>query len=89
MKKYTVVKPGDYTKEHFAYIDKFKNSMDFLASQADIMFSLKDSDFKGVVCSEISAKIFGFKSGSNFLGKHLEDYPCEGMAKYANQVTEQ
>jgi len=89
MEKYTVVKPEDYTKEHLAYIDQFKDSTDFLATQMKLMFSLKNTDFRGIIGSDESAKVFGLKSGQDFADRHIVDYPCEGIAKCAEQITQQ
>ncbi|MCC2644389.1 MAG: hypothetical protein K0R94_167 [Burkholderiales bacterium] len=89
MDNYKIVQPGDYTKEHLECINKFKNSMYFFAPQTDIMFLLKDINFRGIIGSDVSAKTFGLKSGKDFIGKCIADFPCESIVKHAAQITRQ
>jgi len=89
MKKYTVIKPENYTKEHLAYIDQFKDSMTFLTHQTDLMCLLKDVNCRSIIGSDVSAKTFGFKTGRDFAGKLIADFPCESIASHAAQIIKQ
>jgi hypothetical protein len=89
MEKYKIVKPENYTKEHLGYIDQFRDSMTFVASQADFMCLLKDVNCRSIIGSDVSAKTFGFKAGKDFAGKLIADFPCESIASHAAQIIQQ
>ncbi|MCC2644390.1 MAG: hypothetical protein K0R94_168 [Burkholderiales bacterium] len=89
MKKYNIVKPEDYTKEHFEYIHKFRESTDFLATQMELMFFVRDVNSKFIMGTDISATKFGLKSGKDFIGKFTHELPCESVANHAWQIVRQ
>ncbi|MCC2626141.1 MAG: hypothetical protein K0R14_2014 [Burkholderiales bacterium] len=89
MKKYTVVKPENYTEEHVKYINQFKDSISLLSVQTNLMLGLKDTTLKFITGTDTSAKTLGLKYGADFTGRGILDIPCDGVAKYAEQINQQ
>lgn len=84
MTTYSIVTPENLTQAHIAYIESFKNSIELISKQTDIILGAKDVNSKHIISTNQYAKIVGLKTGLDVSGRYDKEMPCDGTAQYAD-----
>lgn len=89
MNNYKIVAPQNYHLEDINFIEKFKETINILSSQTNLIFGIKDIYSKHIISTNAYANIVGLKEGKDVSGMFDKEMPCEGTSQYADSYVEE
>ncbi|MEB0137700.1 MULTISPECIES: hypothetical protein [unclassified Undibacterium] len=81
---YRLVSQKNFTVEQTDYIEKLKESIQFISNQSDMIVGIKDVDSKHFISSDSYANLVGLANGADVKNRMDHDMPCEATARFAD-----
>lgn len=66
------------------FVENFRNSVNSISSQTDIILGAKDIHSRHIVATDAYARLVALTRGSDVADRLDSDMPCEGTAKFAD-----
>jgi hypothetical protein len=86
---YTLVSPENFTVEQNKFVESFKESVNLISSQTDLVFGAKDINSRHLISTDTYANLVALPRGVDVVGRLDRDMPCEGTAQFADHYVQE
>jgi hypothetical protein len=86
---YQTVSPENYTEEHKEFIGSFKDTVNLISRQTDLVFGCKDIHSKHIISTDKYANLVALPRGGDVTGRFDREMPCEGTAQFAEDFVDE
>lgn len=81
---FSLVAPEQFAARQQQYLEKFRQSIDLVSSQANAIVGAKDINSQHLIATDSYARIVGLPKGGDVTGRFDREMPCEGTAQFAD-----
>jgi hypothetical protein len=86
---YRLVLPENFTAEQNAFVESFKESVNLISVQTDLVFGAKDINSRHFLSTDAYANLVALPRGVDVTDRFDCDMPCEGTAQFADHYVQE
>jgi len=81
---FSLVAPEQFTARQQQYLEKFRQSIHLVSSQAGAIVGAKDIHSQHLIATDSYARLVGLPKGGDVTGRFDREMPCEHTARFAD-----